>query len=121
MYYRFIGQKVFFFGGSLFYVNQTLPSLLLHMPGFAKKTHKLLVQRFELTLLVQTPLELIPKYENNTSKVIIKPLNVILSQINTVNNQRKDLLRLIIMRMYLIRTYRGKCHAIGKPVRGQRT
>jgi hypothetical protein len=25
------------------------------------------------------------------------------------------------MRMYLIKSYKGRCHAIGKPVKGQRT
>ena len=60
-------------------------------------------------------------YENETSRVILKPLNILLSQVHTVNNQYTDLLRLIIMRLYLIRSYRGRCHAIGKPVRGQRT
>lgn len=82
---------------------------------------KLLNQRFELTLLLPTPAKLLPDYENETSRVILKPLNILLSQVHTVNNQYTDLLRLIIMRLYLIRSYRGRCHAIGKPVRGQRT
>lgn len=40
---------------------------------------------------------------------------------NSVNNSYEDLKRLNIIRLYLIRTYRGWCHALGKPVRGQRT
>lgn len=113
--------KGFFFGGSLFYTNQTLPSFMLNTPGLASKTKKLLNQRFELNLLLPDTKKLLPTYESETSKIIIKPLNVFLSQINTVNNQYTDLLRLIIMRMYLIKSYKGRCHAIGKPVKGQRT
>lgn len=26
-----------------------------------------------------------------------------------------------MLKLYLIRSYKGKCHALGKPVRGQRT
>lgn len=43
------------------------------------------------------------------------------SQINSVNNQLPELKRVNILRLYLTRSYRGKCHALGKPVRGQRT
>ncbi len=113
--------KGFFFGGTLFYTNQTLPTLLFNTPGLAIQTRKILNERFELTLLIPIPTKLLPNYENETSKVLIKPLNIFLSQVHTVNNQYTDLLRLVIMRLYLIRSYRGRCHAIGKPVRGQRT
>lgn len=113
--------KGFFFGGTLFYTNQTLPTLLFNTPGLAIQTRKILNERFELTLLIPIPTKLLPSYENETSKVLIKPLNIFLSQVHTVNNQYTDLLRLVIMRLYLIRSYRGRCHAIGKPVRGQRT
>ncbi len=113
--------KGFFFGGTLFYTNQTLPTLLLNTPGLSHQTRKVLNERFELTLLLPIHTRLLPLYETETSKIIIKPLNIFLSQVHTVNSQYTDLLRLIIMRMYLTRSYRGRCHAIGKPVRGQRT
>ena len=48
-------------------------------------------------------------------------INIILSQITSVNNQINDLKKLNIIRLYLIKSYRGKAHAIGKPVKGQRT
>jgi len=81
----------------------------------------ILVQRFELTILEQHPTQLLLSYTDKTSRIVSKPLNIILSQVNTVNNDYRDLLRLIIMRKYLIKSYSGKCHAIGKPVSGQRT
>ena len=59
---------------------------------------------------------------HNEYKVsIVNPLNIIFSQINSVNNQITELKRLNILKLYLIRSYKGKCHALGKPVRGQRT
>ena len=48
-------------------------------------------------------------------------LNIILSQTLSVNNQPSYLTRLRIIYQFLSKTYIGKCHAIGKPVRGQRT
>ena len=56
---------------------------------------------------------------NNTT--LINPLNIIFSQINSVNNQIPELKKLNTLRLYLIKSYRGRCHAIGKPVNGQRT
>ena len=49
------------------------------------------------------------------------PLNIIFSQINSVNNNILALKKLKIARMYLVKSYKGRCHAIGKPVNGQRT
>lgn len=49
------------------------------------------------------------------------PLNIIFSQINSVNNPVYELKRFNVIRLYLAKTYRGKSHALGKPVRGQRT
>merc|ERR1712170_292972 len=52
---------------------------------------------------------------------IVTPMNIIFSQINSVNNQLSELKRLNTLRLFLTRSYKGKCHALGKPVRGQRT
>lgn len=54
-------------------------------------------------------------------KPILQPLNIIFSQINSVNHKLSEIYRINIIRLYLIKSYRGRCHAIGKPVRGQRT
>jgi len=52
---------------------------------------------------------------------LIGLLNNYYSQVTSVNNVTVDLLRLNIIRLYLIKSYRGYCHSLGKPVRGQRT
>ena len=111
--------KGFFFGGQLFYFNESYYSLPTYTNGLNKNFYFKLLQRFELTRL--QPNQLLKNYEIASFKNIINPLNIIFSQIHTVNNQMYDLNRLIIIRMYLIRSYRGRCHAIGKPVKGQRT
>merc|ERR1712100_465936 len=54
-------------------------------------------------------------------KNLTKTLNIIFSQINNVNANVGDLQKINILRKYLIKSYQGYCHSIGKPVRGQRT
>lgn len=52
---------------------------------------------------------------------VLTPLNIIFSQVNSVNNQVPELKRLSVLKSFLTRSYKGKCHALGKPVKGQRT
>ena len=58
---------------------------------------------------------------NNYNSSLYTTVNVILSQVSSVNNQITDLSKFNIVRLYLIKSYRGRAHAIGKPVKGQRT
>jgi len=113
--------KGFFFGGKLFYFDKTLNDLMFHLPGLGKQFLQLLVNRFELTFFLKIKSTLLIDYQNTMKKPILKSLNVIFSQVNTVNNQLEDLKRLNIIRLYLIKSHRGRSHALGKPVRGQRT
>ena len=113
--------KGFFFGGKLFYFDQTINDLLSYLPGFGLKFLNLLKQRFELTFFQKNKATLLIDHQLNNHKPITQPLNIIFSQINTVNNKLEELNRLNIIRLYLIKSYRGRSHAIGKPVRGQRT
>lgn len=113
--------KGFFFGGNLFYINQTLESFFLNTPGLSIKTKIILKERFELSLFMKKATLLFIEYEIKVSKFLIKPLNIFLSQINTVNNTYKDLIRLNIIRLFLIKSYKGYGHALGKPIHGQRT
>lgn len=52
---------------------------------------------------------------------ILKAINFLLSQVGSVNNQLKEVDRFNVIRLYLIRSYRGKAQALGKPSHGQRT
>ena len=44
-----------------------------------------------------------------------------MSRLISINNPIVELHKYNLIRLFLIRSYRGRCHAIGKPVRGQRT
>ena len=48
-------------------------------------------------------------------------MNRILSQMASVNYVVTELTKLNVIRLYLIRSFRGRAQACGKPSRGQRT
>ena len=48
-------------------------------------------------------------------------LNILFSQITNINSQESELHRFNFIRLYLIKSTRGRSHALGKPSRGQRT
>jgi len=79
------------------------------------------MDRFELKNHVSTKITLIDAIELKKNISVIEPLNIIFSQVNSVNNSIEDIKKLNILRLYLIKSYRGRCHALGKPTRGQRT
>nr|YP_010049545.1 ribosomal protein S13 [Strombidium cf. sulcatum]QPL15950.1 ribosomal protein S13 [Strombidium cf. sulcatum] len=114
--------KGFFFGGKQFYFNQTPNELVYELPGVGKQVKKILLNRFELTYYRRkfwhSP---IMEYEKISKKSFLMPMNLIFSQINSVNNSQKDILTLKLLKLYLIKSYRGKSHFLGKPVNGQRT
>lgn len=113
--------KGFFFGGNLFYFDKSINDIIYYTPGFGRKFLFKLVERFELSFFLKDKKCYLIDYQSTKSKIIINPLNIILSQINSVNNQVPELKRLNIIRLYLIKSYKGRSHALGKPVRGQRT
>jgi hypothetical protein len=118
-------SKGFFFGGKLFYINKLYFNDIFryHLYGFSFKFKQLFIQRFELTTFVSYYINLFSliQYFTKTYKNLIKPINIIFSQINSVNSSLTKLKTLHIVRKYLLRTYQGYCHYVGKPVRGQRT
>lgn len=118
---RIYWSKGFFYGGKLFYTDKTLEEVFVNTPGIGPYTQKKLLLRLELPNRIDsysTPVATLSSM-NNVS--LVNPLNIIFSQINSVNNQIPELKKLNMLRLYLIKSYRGRCHAIGKPVNGQRT
>jgi ribosomal protein S13 len=95
--------------------------LIACLPGFGLKFIELLVQRFELTFFQKRKDQPLDVHQSTNYKPIMQPLNRLFSQIHTVNNKLEELHRLNIIRLYLIKSHRGRSHALGKPVRGQRT
>lgn len=114
--------KGFFFSGKLFYFNLTLESFFSKLPGLGLAHQLNFIKRFELTFFYYSlNQDKLNNYLTRTTKKYLKAINIFLSQINNVNNQIKYLHKLNIIYSYLIKSYKGYCHALGKPVKGQRT
>ena len=85
--------------------------------GFSKSTLKNLIQRFELYPSGPTFRKLI----TDLHPTMAASLNLIFSQVTSVNNLVSEVKKYQLLRLYLIKTTRGRSHALGKPSRGQRT
>lgn len=114
--------KGFFLNGQLFYFSLTFNDLITEVESVGFRFRQLLVKRFEFTFFNKTQkFTAINAVQQTSVKSLIVPLNLILSQITSVNTTPSAVSRLRIIKLYLVKTYRGRCHAIGKPVSGQRT
>lgn len=119
---KYYWSKGYFFGSELFYFNQTFYTLFDKLEGFNDKFKKMFVYRFELTFSRRKNKNtMIDEFENKPRNLVRKPLNSIFALINSVNHRVHQLKRVNIIRLYLIKSYKGRCHALGKPVNSQRT
>ena len=110
-------SKGFLISGKL-QTFQTNFNELFYLPGgFSWSMKKLLISRFELYTLLRHPKQPISKF----GPYFAMTLNVMFSQLTSVNNTVADLTKHNLLRLYLIKTTRGRSHALGKPSRGQRT
>ena len=85
--------------------------------GLGLITKMKILKRFELNLLYTNHFNTFLEYDKDTRKLI----NILLSQITSVNNQISEIQKSNLIRLYLTKTYRGRAQALGKPSRGQRT
>lgn len=85
--------------------------------GIQTSFKNILVKRFEMYQTLLNSKTLLPFYGKET----LRSLNLILAQIGSINKRTIDLTRLNLIRLYLIKTFRGRGHSLGKPIRGQRT
>jgi ribosomal protein S13 len=105
-----VGGKVLSFGINTYSLRQSIP-------GMGNFHLNLLLKRFDLNILLRDkklPLSYL-------SKDTRRSINRILSQVFSINYNIMDVNRLNVIRLFLIKSYRGKAHALGKPSRGQRT
>lgn len=116
-FYIFTEQKVFFFNGKLHSFDSSLNDLLIQLGGFGKFTKFQIVKRFEFNLSYM--------HENPSfitySKRFWRVLNLFFAQLTSINNDYFTMLRYNLIRLYLIKSFRGRAQALGKPSRGQRT
>ena len=110
-------SKGFLYNGRVVSFQSNLKSFCNEVGGINLTTKIQILKRFELNLLYNNYLTLFSYYDKDLRKAI----NILLSQISSVNNQVYEIERFNLIRVYLIKSYRGKAQALGKPSRGQRT
>ncbi len=85
--------------------------------GFNRPTIRNLMKRFELFPFDSAFKKSLP----DLHPTICTSLNLIFSQLTSINNTVFEVTRYRLLRLYLIKSTRGRAHALGKPSRGQRT
>jgi ribosomal protein S13 len=114
---RIYWSRGFLYGGKLHPFASTFKDFFEEKPGLYVKSRNQFVKRFELDHFALEKEKLFTKFPLDFRKVI----NMYLSQITSINSNLFELIKYTFIRLYLIRTFRGRCSALGKPIRGQRT
>ena len=110
-------SKGLLINGLLTPFNSPLPSLLKKLPGYSATTTRFLIRRFELYQLLNSL-----KFKSSLlHPQLLKSVNIFFSNLTSVNNTPAELIKYNLIRLLLIKSTRGRSHALGKPSRGQRT
>ena len=110
-------SKGFYYNGVLFNFDTNLDFLINNCSGLGKEFRTFFINRFEWNNVRSNDKTPLTRYPVSTQITI----NKIFSKINPFNRTIRDLTRYQIIRLYLIRSFRGCAQALGKPSRGQRT
>lgn len=110
-------SKGFLFGGRIVPFQSSWRTFCGEVGGLGLTTRSKFLRRFELHQLFHNHLATYEGIERDIKKC----MNIILSQITSVNHQVSEVHHYNLIRLYLIKSYRGKAQAMGKPSRGQRT
>lgn len=105
----------------MFYTNRTFYELFILTPGLSLAFKKSILNKLELQNVNQVNMTYLNDFKYVYKRELIGFLNYYYSQVSSVNNTSWELQKLIVIRLYLIKSYKGRCHALGKPVHGQRT
>lgn len=109
-----------YFNGRLYKLNWTLKEMFNNLAGFGKKTRLNYIKRFESGFFIKNSLRRNYSFVN-LSGDRKKIINMYVSQLINTNNNIYNLTKLNLVRLYLIKTFRGRAQMLGKPSRGQRT
>ncbi len=110
-------SRGFLYGSKVQTFNTTIKDFFINNHGLSIKSKKKFVQRFELNYFIKEKDKSLLNLTLDQRKII----NMYLSQIISINSSIFDLIKYNLIRKYLIKTFQGRCHALGKPARGQRT
>ena len=113
--------KGLFASGQLYSFSTNWSALTTSIPGVNLAFSRALLSRFEVSKPSMFVRLTCGKGEKLLKTPLLKPLNIMLSQFLSVNNSTAQLKRLKILKQFLLKTYKGRSHSLGKPVRGQRT
>ena len=109
--------KGFLYGSEIEPFDISLTNLFKVLFGTGVKSRQVFIRRFECTSLNKNRKKTFFHLPENRRKA----MNMHFSRIMSVNHSLEEILRYTIIRLYLIKSFRGRCQAIGKPSRGQRT
>jgi len=94
--------------------------MLFFINGLSLKVYSLYRKKYEITFQERN---FFLKY--NYFFALFSPqkpkINLFLARIIFVYKNLFELIKINIIRLYVIKTYKGKAHFLGKPTRGQRT
>jgi len=110
-------SKGFVYGGRTYKFDYSLNSFFLDKPGLSRKNKDLFLKRFELYHFVTDN----SKSLNTLSLDKRKIINMYFSRFGNINNSIFELIKFNLVRLYLIKSFKGRAQAMGKPSRGQRT
>jgi len=110
-------SKGFLIGGKIYSFKSSYNNFLYETPGISNKYLFNLIKRFELNLHKKN------KNLNffNLELNFRKQMNIYFSQHFNVNNSIFKNIESNLIRLYLIKHYKARRQALGKPSRGQRT
>lgn len=109
--------KGFYINNKLIKFSETLANFTKTLFGFSFPLLKKLFKRFEIFYLnINYSYNLLLLFRKHK-----KYLNHFFIQYSPVFCDYKILMQYNILRLYFIKSYRGRCHLLGKPVKGQRT
>lgn len=112
-------SRSFLYGGKTQQFRITFFEFFYEKKGMGPFSRKLFSKRFELQYFF-----LYKNYDkklNTFAPFRRKSFNVFMSKLISINHSIFELQKYNLIRLFLIKSYRGRCHAIGKPSRGQRT
>jgi len=110
-------SRGFLIGGSTYPFNTTFSEFSENKPGISFKFKLMFYKRFELNNFVNNKKKRIGALNSDIKKIY----NMFIAQNVNVNNEVFELIRYNLIRLFLIKTFRGRCAALSKPSRGQRT
>lgn len=107
----------FFVGGETFPFSTNFKNFTNNKVGINKNFKTSFFKRFEFNEFIFDKNKTLPTFDSDEKKF----LNMFISCTLNSNNSIFELIRYNLIRIFLIKTFRGRCAALSKPARGQRT